>query len=54
MLRSIILIELWATEPAEDTHHPLKTNTAILLYGEDSSLCYTFNLYYGTVLLQLY
>ena len=42
MLRSIILIELWATEPAEDTHHPLKTNTAILLYGEDSSLCYTF------------
>ena len=42
MLRSIILIELRVTEPAEDTHHPLVTHTAVLLYGEDSSLCYTF------------
>ena len=42
MLWSITLIELRATEPAEDAHHPLKTHTAVLLYGEDSSHSYTF------------
>ena len=42
MLRSIILIELRATEPAEGALHPEKIHTAVLLYGEDSLLCYTF------------
>ena len=38
----IILIELRATEPAEDALHPEKIHTAVLLYGEDFLLCYTF------------
>ena len=42
MLKSIILIEVRATEPAEEALHPEKIHTAVLLYGEDSLLCYTF------------
>ena len=41
MLRSIVFIELRATEPAEDALHPEKIHTGVLLYGEDSLLCYT-------------
>ena len=41
-VRSVKLIELRATEPAEDALHPEKIHTAVILYGEDSSLCCTF------------
>ena len=39
---TMVLIELRAIEPAEDALHPEKIHTAVLLYGEDSLLCYTF------------
>ena len=39
---TVISIELRAAEPAEDALHPEKIHTAVVLYGEDSLLCYTF------------